>query len=296
MSDAPVVRFEHVTRDFGATRALHDILLEIPTDTVVGVLGPNGGGKTTLLRHIPGLALPTSGTVTTFGVPAARLDDARLSRIGYVSQETELLAWLTCGELIAYVQAGQPRWNHDLADRLVREFEIDLRRRIGALSTGQRQRLAILLGVAHEPDLLLLDEPASALDPIARQDFLDLLIGMVQEAGRTILISSHILTDVEKVIDRVLILAEGRVRYFGTMDDLRESFHRVELTAASGDLPADLTLEGALGVERSGRRVVVTVGGRTREQVLAEVGKLGLQSAASHLDFEAIYRAVVGGR
>jgi ABC-2 type transport system ATP-binding protein len=293
MNETPVVKLEHVTRDFGATRALQDINLEIPGDTVVGVLGPNGGGKTTLLRHMAGLALPTSGTVTTFGADAARLDDARLSRIGFVSQETELLGWLDCGELIAYVRAGQPRWNDDLADRLVREYEIDRRKRIGSLSSGQRQRLAILLGVAHEPDLLLLDEPASALDPIARQDFLDLLIGMVQVPGRTILISSHILTDVEKVIDRVLILVAGRVRYFGTLDELRESFHRVEITDAGEDQPA---IVGAVNVERSGRSTLVTIEGRTRDQVLAEMARLGLAGSVTPLTFEEIYRALAGGR
>ncbi len=293
MSDALVVEFSHLTKDFGSARALSDLCLEIPSNTVVGVLGPNGGGKTTLLRHIPGLALPTTGKVTTLGVEAARLDDARLCRIGYVSQETELLGWLNCGELIAYIRAGQPRWNHDLAERLVREFEIDLHKRIGALSTGQRQRLAILLGVAHEPDLLLLDEPASALDPIARQDFLDLLIGMVQVPGRTILISSHILTDVEKVIDRVLILVDGRARFYGTLDNLRESHHRVNLAAGNGDLPA---LAGALDVTRHGRDASVIVGGRTQDQVLAELGKLGLRGEVTPLTFEEIYRVVAGGR
>jgi ABC-2 type transport system ATP-binding protein len=293
MSDNAVVEFARVTRDFGATRALHDVELAIPPDTVVGVLGPNGGGKTTLLRLIPGLGLPSSGTVTTFGRESSRLDDDRLARIGYVSQEAELLGWLTCGELIAYVRAGQPRWNHDLAERLQREFAIEPRQRIGALSVGQRQRLAILLGVAHEPDLLLLDEPAAALDPVARQDFLDVLIGLVQVPGRTILIASHILTDVEQVIDRVLILVGGHVRYYGTLDDLRESHHRVESTTAGDELPA---LGGALTANRDGRHAVTLVGGRTREQVLAEVASLGLHAEVTPLTFEEIYRAVVGGR
>lgn len=262
MSDIPAVRFAGVTRHFGATCALRGIDLEIPADTVVGVLGPNGGGKTTLLRHIPGLLLPSSGTVTTLGADAARLDDGRLARIGYVSQETPLLGWVTCGELIAYVRAGHPRWNDDLARRLADTFAIDPRRRVGSLSTGERQRLAILIGVAHEPDLLLLDEPASALDPIARQEFLDLVIGMVQVPGRTILISSHILTDVEKVIDRVLILVDGAVRWFGTLDDLRETHHRVD---------------------------GVVVAGRTREQ-------LDAHAVVTPLSFEEIYGVIAGRR
>jgi len=292
MPEAPMITFESVTRDFGGTRALHGVDLEIPADTVVGVLGPNGGGKTTLLRHVPGLILPTSGTVKTFGHEAARLDDTQLSRIGYVSQETELLSWLSCGELMAYLRTGQPRWNQDLATRLQQAFDIDPKQRIAALSTGQRQRLAILVGMAHEPDLLLLDEPASALDPIARQDFLDLLIGMVLVPGRTILISSHILTDVEKVIDRVLILAAGRVQFFGTLDDLRETFHRVEILTTEAAVPA---IGGTLCADRHGSRTVLTIGERTQAEVQADLARHGLDGKIQPLTFEEIYKAVVTG-
>ena len=293
MSDQAVVQFQGVRKRYGRTVALDGVDLAIPPDTIVGVLGPNGGGKTTLLRHVPGLLLPTAGTVTTFGTRADRLDATQMARIGYVSQESELVGWLSTGEMIDFVRASQPRWNQALAERLARGFDLDPSKRVSALSTGQRQRLAILLAVAHEPDLLLLDEPAASLDPVARQDFLALLMEMIQTSGRAILISSHILTDIEKVVDRVLILDGGRVQYHGTLDDLRDRYHRVELQAAGAPLPATLPLAGVRRLERDDRTAIATIADRSREDILRELAGLDCRSRVENLEFEDIYRLIV---
>ena len=230
MSEQPVVRLRGVSKRFGTTLALNDVSLDIMPGTIVGVLGPNGSGKTTLMGHLPGLLLPTAGTVETFGTPAARLDDAQLGRIGYVSQEPRLMDWLTVAELTDFVRAGRPSWDDALATRLLKDFGLDPDKSVSALSPGLRQRLAILLAVAPRPDLLLLDEPAASLDPVARHDFLQLVMELIQDGDRTILISSHVLSDVEKVVDTVLVINNGQLHCHQPLDELRETYHRVDLT------------------------------------------------------------------
>ncbi|MCP4709770.1 MAG: ABC transporter ATP-binding protein, partial [Planctomycetes bacterium] len=195
-----IVEVRHLCKRFGGIQALDNVSLEVERGRIIGLLGANGCGKSTLLRHIIGLYLPDAGECVTFKVRSKDLGPHELARIGYVHQEGELLDWMKVGQLIDYVKAYYPRWNYDLVERFVKEFELEPRVRVGKLSPGQRQRVAILLAIGFEPELLILDEPAAGLDPIARGQFLDLLMHMIQDAKRTIIISSHILSDVEKVI------------------------------------------------------------------------------------------------
>lgn len=292
MNEQPIVRLRGVSKHYGPTRALDEVNLEIAPGTIVGVLGPNGSGKTTLMGHLPGLVLPTAGSVETFGRPAARLDDEALARIGYVSQEPRLMEWLTIGETIAFVRAGRARWDGALASRLLGEFELDPGKRVGALSPGLRQRLAILVAVAPRPDLLILDEPAASLDPVARHDFLRLLMELIQDGGRTILISSHVLSDVEKVVDTVLVINGGQVHCHQPLDELRETYHRVDVQAVGADLPEPLPLPGLLTVTGDRRRAMAVCGHVPREQVEAAARRLGLEARVRGLEFEEIYRLI----
>jgi ABC-2 type transport system ATP-binding protein len=247
MSDIkPIVRTTGLTKSFSGKAALDSVDLEILPDRIIGLLGPNGAGKSTLIRHMIGLYLPDKGTCSTFGCDAAKLSQNELSRIGYVHQEGELLDWMTTKQLIQYVSAYHPGWNDDLEDRYVNDFDMDLNGKVGALSPGQRQKLAILLAIGHEPDFLILDEPASALDPIARAQFLDLLIKIIQQDQKTILISSHILSDVEKVIDHVIIMKNGHIIEDKGFDDLRDHYLRVRLTSLGASLPEELPFERIL--------------------------------------------------
>lgn len=292
MTEQPIVRLRGVSKRYGNTRALDDVSLDILPGRIVGVLGPNGSGKTTLMGHLPGLLLPTSGTVETFGQPAATLDDAALARIGYVSQEPRLLEWLTVDETIAFARAGRTRWDAALSARLLGDFALDPAARVGTLSPGLRQRLAILVAVAPRPDLLILDEPAASLDPVARHDFLKLLMELIQDEGRTILISSHVLSDVEKVVDTVLVINGGQVHCHQPLDDLRESYHRVDVTAVAGDLPDPLPLPGLLTVTGDRRRAMAVCGHVPRGQVEAAARALGADAKVRGLEFEEIYRLI----
>lgn len=292
MTERPIIRLRGVSKLYGATRALDDVSLDIAAGTIVGVLGPNGSGKTTLLGHLPGLILPTSGTVETFGVPAARLGDAELARIGYVSQEPRLPEWLTVAETIEFVRTGRAGWDAALAKRLLADFELDPARSVGALSPGLRQRLAILVAVAPRPELLILDEPAASLDPVARHDFLRLLMELIQDQGRTILISSHVLSDVEKVVDSVLVINGGQVHCHQPLDDLREAYHRVDVMAIGADLPDPLPLPGLLTVSGDRRRAMAVCGHVPRQQVEAAARALGAEAKVRGLEFEEIYRLI----
>jgi ABC-2 type transport system ATP-binding protein len=292
-NDEPIILVRNLSKSFLDVRALDDVSLAIPRDRIVGLAGANGGGKSTLLRTMVGLYLPDKGSCTTFGREAGQLRSEDLARIGYVHQEGELIDWMTVDQMVRYVAAYYPTWNGDLEARYRSRFDVDGGRRVGVLSPGERQKLAILLAIGFEPELLILDEPAAALDPIARQRFLDLLLDIIQDEGRTILISSHILSDIEKVIDHVLILDRGVILRDTGFDELREEFSRVRLTSLNGPLPEALPFEGLLSCERSGSEALLTLRTASRAAVESQAGQIHCAVEALPLAFEEIYRLVV---
>ena len=160
----PIVQMRNVSKRFGKIRALDNLDLDIKPSEIIGLLGANGAGKSTLLRHIIGLYLPDQGQCLTFQTDAAKLTPNELTRIGYVHQEGELLEWMTTKQLIRYVSAYYSTWNHNLEDKYIADFDISPKDRVGSLSPGQRQKLAILLAIGFEPELLILDEPSAGAD------------------------------------------------------------------------------------------------------------------------------------
>jgi ABC-2 type transport system ATP-binding protein len=295
MSDEnAMVEIRGLSKRFGKVQALDAVDLDITRGRIIGLLGANGAGKSTLLRHIVGLYLPSCGRCTTFGYEAGKLGPAELARIGYVHQEGELIDWMTARQLIRYVSVYYPTWNKDLEERLVSEYEISLRARVGSLSPGQRQRLAILIAVCFEPELLILDEPAAALDPLARAQFLDLLLQLIQDQNRTIVISSHILSDVEKVIDHVVIMKAGQIIADAGFDELREKYCRVRLTALSGALPESLDFANVLECRRNDNEAVLTMRSTTQETIERQAQAIGCKADIQSVPLEDIYRFVVG--
>jgi ABC-2 type transport system ATP-binding protein len=290
-----VVSVAGLVKSFGNVRALDGIDLELARGHIIGLVGPNSAGKSTLLRHLVGIYLPTRGSVRVFGADAAKLTDRALARIGYLHQEGQLLEWLSTENLIRYVEAHYPKWNRALESTLVEQFELDRRAHVGVLSPGQRQKLGILLAMCFEPELLLLDEPASALDPIARKHFLELLLGIIQDQSRTIVISSHILSDIEKVVDHVLVMAKGKLLRNCAFDDLLEEYVKLEIRSLEGPLPDPLLLPDLVTVQRDAHRAVV-VARRGR----LDWTRLGADMQSSvevrPLTLEEIYPLVLKGR
>ena len=228
--DVAVVMVRGLSRRFGAKLALDRVDLDVPAGSVVGIVGivgENGAGKTTLIKHILGLLRAEEGSVSVFGRDPAREPVSVLSRLGYLSEEPELPGWMRVHELLRYVAAFYPSWDHDYAARLVRELGLDLAAKVDQLSKGQRARAGLVTALAYRPELLVLDEPSSGLDPVVRRDILAAIIRTVADEGRTVIFSSHLLSEVEAVSDRVAMVKSGRVLFCDAIDHLKKSHARL---------------------------------------------------------------------
>ena len=219
------VGITNLTKTFGSKQALRGVDLEIPVGATVGLLGANGSGKTTLIKCSLGLLRPTSGECQLLGESAWSLSASAKARLGYVPQVINLYPWMRVAELIQYTASFYATWNPELTDRLIKDWELPLNDRVRTLSVGQKQRLAILTAVAYQPDLLILDEPAASLDPQARRKFLQLLVELSEPEQRTVLFSTHITSDLERVADYVAIMKEGKIAWFGSLEALKERTH-----------------------------------------------------------------------
>ena len=234
-----VVRAQELGKRFGRRWALSDCTVDIPAGRVVGLVGPNGAGKTTLLRLAVGQLAPTTGRIEVLGGrPAA--DAAQLSRVGYVAQSAPVYPGLTVDEHLTLGARLNARWDMGLARARIERACLDPRQRAGLLSGGQRAQLALAMAVAKRPELLVLDEPLAALDPLARREFLQGLMESTAETGIGVVIASHVIGDLERICDHLIVLVASRVRLSGDIDELLAS-HR-QLIGARRD-PA--TLPGA---------------------------------------------------
>src|SRR3989449_2215106 len=218
-----VVTVSELTRRFGATTALASVSWSMPRGAVYGLVGANGAGKTTLIKHILGLLRAESGSVRVFGLDPVADPVAVLSRLGYLSDENDLPGWMRVDELIRYTSAFYPKWDDAYAEELRQAFALDRAAKIKELSKGQKARAGLLIALAHRPELLVLDEPSSGLDPIVRRDILGAVIRTIAHEGRTVLFSSHLLEEVERVADHVTMIHQGKVVLSAPLDDIRES-------------------------------------------------------------------------
>ena len=219
------IQVKDLTRRFGATTALDSVSLAVARGRVHGLVGANGAGKTTLIRHVLGLLRAESGSVRVFGLDPVADPVGVLSRLGYLSEENDLPEWMRVHELVAYSRAFRSAWDDDYADELGRTFGLDPSARVGALSKGQKARVGLLVALAYRPELLVLDEPSSGLDPIVRRDILAAVMRSIAQEGRTVLFSSHLLHEVEQVADQVTMISHGRIVLSAPLREIRET-HR----------------------------------------------------------------------
>jgi len=218
-----VISVSGLTRRFGGTTALDAVSLSLPRGGVYGLVGANGAGKTTLIKHILGLLQAESGSVRVFGLDPVADPVAVLSRIGYLSEENDLPGWMRVDELIRYSRAFYPRWDDGYAEELRRSFTLDPAAKIKTLSKGQKARAGLLIALAYRPELLVLDEPSSGLDPIVRKDILGAVIRTIADEGRTVLFSSHLLEEVEQVADHVTMISGGTIALSAPLDAIKAS-------------------------------------------------------------------------
>ena len=201
---------------YGSFWALQDCNLEIPAGSVTALVGPNGAGKTTLLHLSVGLSEPSAGSVRVLGANPPEV----LPRVGFVAQEHPLYRSFTIAEILRLGRELNPSWDEDAARARIGSLGLPLRKKVGALSGGQRAQVALTLALAKRPELLLLDEPVASLDPLARREFLQSLMEAVAETGMTVLLSSHIVADLERVCDHLVILASGRTQLAGPIEEI----------------------------------------------------------------------------
>jgi len=275
-----IIQSAAISKQFGSAPILNALDWQVMPGQVIGLLGRNGAGKSTLLECLLGLREVDAGTVRILGEDVAQLSDATRARIGYVPQKSDLFEWMTPRQMLGYFKALYPRWNDAKVEGLLGRWGFDKlmqNKPISKLSGGEQQRLSIIRALAHDPELLVLDEPVSALDPVGRRDFLRELIDGVIERGTTVVFSTHILSDLERVALDLAFLKDGKIALQGRLDELLESARRVVGPAALLD---GKPLAGELRRQRApdGTVSVLTCGG---------VG-LGLPAGAAGVRVDAL--------
>ena len=253
-----VVEARGLGKQYRRRWALQDCSLEIPVGRVTGLVGPNGAGKTTLLSLMVGLLTPTVGTIEVCGGhPAA--DSSQLAKVGFVAQDTPTYAGLTVAEHLRLGAHLNPRWDATAARRRIDRLDLDPSQKAGHLSGGQRAQLALTLGLAKRPELLILDEPVASLDPLARREFLKVLMEAVAEDEISVLLSSHVVSDLERVCDHVVVLVDSQVRVAGDVEQLLATHHRLSGPLRErATLPADQHVVWASHTDRQSTYVVRT--------------------------------------
>ncbi|MCA9084937.1 MAG: ABC transporter ATP-binding protein [Planctomycetaceae bacterium] len=278
-----IVEVQSLCRRFGKKTALDDVSLSIPAGTVFGLVGENGAGKTTLLKHLLGLLKPTSGTVRVFGQNPLEVPEVVLKDIGFLSEDRDLPLWMRIDELMSFTSAFYPTWDQRYAAELVEMFDLKPDQRLESLSRGQLARTGLLLALAHRPRLLLLDEPSSGLDPVVRRDILAAIIRTIADDGRTVLFSSHLLDEVQRVSDHVAMLHGGQLVLCEPLEQVLSSHSRwvIRLKERAAVVPC---IPGALNCSGEGHEWTVVFNGEhelVRQWVQTSGAEIVEQSAPS---------------
>ena len=259
-----------LTKYYGQRCVVNSLDLRVPTGSVYGLLGRNGSGKSTTLKMLLGFVKPDRGSASLLGGDAATMSPATKAKIAYIAEGHPFIRWMTIDEAVRFTRSFYPHWNGELLDQILDHFALPRRAKIRKLSNGQRAQVSLALAVAPDPELLILDDPTLGLDTVVRRDFLESLIQIIQREGRTILISSHILADVERVADRIGILVDGVLRVDCPTDYFKTTLRKVvlEFAVEPPDFPA---CDGLVSTWRVGNRLeVVLVGYGTRHEQLIE--------------------------
>ena len=275
MADTFIIETADLRKHYDGVEAVRGLSLQVPAGSIYGFLGRNGAGKTTTIKLLLGMARPTSGRARVFGLAA---DEDRASvdirrRTGFVSDDKELYDYMTVAEMVRFTAAFFPRWRADLEQRYLRAFELPIDRKIKALSRGMRTKLALLLALCRGAELLILDEPTAGLDPAMTEEILQALVAHVAGEEMTVFFSSHQIAEVDQIADRVAIIDRGRAVLTGALDDLRESYRRIQLVF-DGDAPEPaFRAPGVVRVRRKGR-VLTVLSSAGAEPILDEARAL----------------------
>jgi len=286
--------FENVVRRFSGKVALDAVDLEVRPGSIVGMIGRNGAGKTTALRLAHGLLHPDEGRISVLGLdPVAEGLQVR-SRVSLLSEEASLYPWMRVREIQALASALHPRWDGDQADALGRRLELDPEARIKTLSRGTRAKVALMLSIACRPDLLLLDDPTAGLDPLVRREILEGILGAVSEEGGAVFYASHLVQDIERVADRIVVLDRGRLILEGSLERIKNRTRRAR-AVFEGDAPAGAEIAGSIDLAVEGRLLTV-VAEASDDELEASLRRLGANEVeVEPLPLEEILVALLRG-
>ena len=269
------IETERLSRSFGKFEAVKGVDLHVLRGTVFGLLGVNGAGKSTIIKMIVGHLRPTAGRLSVLGRTLEEdLVEIR-RRVAYVSENRYLYEWMTVEESVRFTRAFHENWDDRKAADLLRRFSLPPEKKVRQLSRGNRARLCLLLALSFNPELIILDEPTSGLDPIVRRDFIENIVSEIAEEGRTVLFSSHIVDEVERVADYVGIINDGELLLTSSLDDIKASYKRVRY-ATNGTRPELAGVPGLLMVENGRHEQVLTVKG-FNEEVMGALGERGVK-------------------
>lgn len=293
--DLDAIRIRGLTKEYAHGEGVHGLDLSIPRGCTFGLLGPNGAGKSTTIKMLMGLLKPTSGEafVNGFSIQSESLQIRACA--GYVPERHHIYPWMTVGEVIWFTRAFYETWDHALCEDLLRHYELHPAKKVRELSHGMTTKLALVLALSHDPDILLLDEPTTGLDPLIREEFLDGIKSLIDKRPRTVLFSSHILSDIEKVADRIGIVNNGKLLLSATRDELIRNTKRVEIELKPGCAPAPPP-PGAVMQESTDGRCQYTVYGFTDKTVSFMESQDAVARCTAHdMSLEDIFKSVIRG-
>jgi ABC-2 type transport system ATP-binding protein len=277
-----------LTKSYDRKPVLQGVDLRVPRGAVVGLMGMNGSGKSTLIKCLLGLVRPDGGSARLLGDDSRNLSPEVKGRLGYVPQVVHQLDWMKVRHLIQYTSTFYPNWDDRWVSELVERWRVPLDQRVQALSTGQLQTLAIVLALGHRPDLMVLDEPVASLDPVARRDFLRSILELARDGNRTVLFSTHISSDLERVATHVAILHAGRIASYSELDELKDRVKRLRMRAID-DFPRELDIPGLLTVKVEGRSALATVSTVTPELLDELADRYHAEVRVEDLNLEEIF-------
>jgi len=266
--DPPAIAVQGLSKKYDRRMVVDDLRFEVPTGSVCGFLGRNAAGKSTTIRMLMNLLDPTAGKALLLGLDCRKEHQALMQRVGYVAESPVLYDWMKVREIVRFTASFYAKWNQSSVHSLLQRFGIDAEQKVKNLSRGTYAQLALVLAMGHDPQLLILDEPATGLDVVVRRDFLESIIQLIQQEGRTVLFSSHLVHEVERVADQIVMIEGGRLLIAMGIDDLKRGIVRLVVRGKSAN-----TLVGLPGILRSstdGGDLVLTVqdrDGRTRKAI-----------------------------
>ena len=281
---ASVIKVKGLTKSYKEKVILNNLDLDIEQGSIVGLLGKNGAGKSTLIHSILGINNYQQGEIKVYQEDSQKLSAEVKEKIGFVAQTPDEFNWMMVSELLQFKAVFYKKWNHDWVERYIDKWQLDPKQKVGDLSQGQLQRLAIIMALAHEPELLIFDEPVSALDPAGRRDFLKELIEISSEGNRTILFSTHITSDLERVASHIAILGEGEIKLYDSLDNVKDNVRTLVINSVKESV-SKLKVPYEIKRNDDTRSLKITVS-KIDRQWLASVEQQGIEVKEYPLSLE----------